>query len=103
MVDTNDKWIRERTGIRERRIVSEHQSTSSLAVDASLKALQVANLRPTDIDLIICSTSTPEYIFPATACLVQDRIGAIKAGAFDLVGSLLRVHLRDQYGGTVHS
>ena len=72
------------TGIRERRIVSENQSTSSLAVDASLKALQVANLRPTDIDLIICSTSTPEYIFPATACLVQDRIGAVKAGAFDL-------------------
>jgi 3-oxoacyl-[acyl-carrier-protein] synthase-3 len=84
MVDTNDKWIRERTGIRERRIASEHQSTSSLAVEASIKALQVANLRPTDLDLIICSTSTPEHIFPATACLVQDRIGAIKAGAFDL-------------------
>ncbi len=84
MVDTNDEWIRERTGIRERRIVSENQSTSSLAIEASIKALQVANLRPTDIDLIICSTSTPEYIFPATACLVQDHIGAIKAGAFDL-------------------
>ena len=84
MVDTNDKWIRERTGIRERRIASEHQSTASLAVEASLKALQVANLRPTDLDLIICSTSTPEHIFPATACLVQDQIGATKAGAFDL-------------------
>lgn len=87
MVDTNDEWIRERTGIRERRIVSENQSTSSLAVEASIKALQVANLRPTDIDLIICSTSTPEYIFPATACLVQDRIGATKAGAFDLLAA----------------
>ena len=84
MVETNDEWIRDRTGIRERRIADEHQSTSSLAVSASIKALEVANLRPTDIDLIICSTSTPEHIFPATACLVQDQIGATKAGAFDL-------------------
>jgi 3-oxoacyl-[acyl-carrier-protein] synthase-3 len=84
LVDTNDAWIRERTGIRERRIAGEGQTTASLAVEASLKALQVANLRPTDLDLIICSTSTPEHIFPATACLVQDRIGATKAGAFDL-------------------
>lgn len=84
MVETNDKWIRERTGIRERRIASEDETTASLAVEASLRALQVANLHPTDVDLIICSTSTPEHIFPATACLVQDRIGAHKAGAFDL-------------------
>lgn len=84
MVDTNDEWIRDRTGIRERHIASENQSTSSLAVEASIKALQVANVRPTDLDLIICSTSTPEHIFPATACLVQDQIGATKAGAFDL-------------------
>lgn len=84
LVDTNDEWIRDRTGIRERRIAGEGQTTASLAVEASIKALQVANLRPTDIDLIICSTSTPEYIFPATACLVQDQIGATKAGAFDL-------------------
>jgi len=84
MVDTNDEWIRDRTGIRERRIAREGQTTASLAVEASIKALQVANLRPTDIDLIICSTSTPEHIFPATACLVQDQIGATKAGAFDL-------------------
>ena len=84
MVDTNDTWIRERTGIRERHIANEDQTTASLAVEASLKALQVANLRPTDLDLIICSTSTPEHIFPATACLVQDQIGATKAGAFDL-------------------
>jgi len=84
MVDTNDEWIRDRTGIRERRIAREGQTTASLAVEASIKALQVANLRPTDIDLIICSTSTPEHIFPATACLVQDQIGATRAGAFDL-------------------
>ena len=84
IVETNDEWIRERTGIRERRIVHDGQTTASLAVDASIRALQVANLRPTDVDLIICSTSTPEHIFPATACLVQDQIGATRAGAFDL-------------------
>jgi 3-oxoacyl-[acyl-carrier-protein] synthase-3 len=87
MVDTDDAWIRDRTGIRERRIARENQSSATLAVEASLKALQVSNLKPTDLDLIICSTSTPEHIFPATACLVQDRIGAIKAGAFDLLAA----------------
>jgi len=87
MVDTNDTWIRERTGIRERRIARESDFTSTLAVTASLKALKVANLRPTDIDLIICATSTPEYMFPATACLIQDQLGASKAGAFDLLAA----------------
>ena len=87
MVETNDEWIRDRTGIRERHIARENQSTATLAVEASIKALQVANLRPTDLDLIICSTSTPEHIFPATACLVQDGIGATKAGAFDLLAA----------------
>jgi len=83
-VDTNDKWIRERTGIRERHIAREREFPSTLGVDASIKALAVANLKPTDIDLIICSTSSPEFIFPATACLIQDQLGARKAGAFDL-------------------
>jgi 3-oxoacyl-[acyl-carrier-protein] synthase III len=86
-VETNDAWIRERTGIRERRIAREDQFPSTLAVDASIKALRVANLRPTDLDLIICSTSSPEYIFPATACLIQDQLGAAKAGAFDLLAA----------------
>lgn len=84
MVDTSDEWIWERTGIRERRIARENQTTATLAVQASIRALQIANLRPNDLDLIICSTSTPEHIFPATACLVQDQIGASRAGAFDL-------------------
>jgi len=87
MVDTSDAWIRERTGIRERHIAREHQSSATLATEASLKALKVANLKPTDLDLIICSTSTPEHIFPATACLVQDQIGASNAGAFDLLAA----------------
>ncbi|HEX5807396.1 MAG TPA: beta-ketoacyl-ACP synthase III [Anaerolineales bacterium] len=87
MVDTNDAWIRERTGIRERHIARDDQFPSTLAVEASVKALRVANLRPTDLDLIICSTSSPEYIFPATACLIQDQLGATKAGAFDLLAA----------------
>ena len=84
IIDTNDQWIVERTGIKERHIAREGQTTSSLAVEAAWKALSVAKLKPVEIDLIICATSTPEYLFPATACLVQDRIGATKAGAFDL-------------------
>jgi 3-oxoacyl-[acyl-carrier-protein] synthase-3 len=87
MVDTNDAWIRERTGIRERRVARDDQFPSTLAVEAAIKALTVANLRPTDLDLIICSTSSPEYIFPATACLIQDQLGANKAGAFDLLAA----------------
>ncbi len=86
-VDTNDQWIRERTGIRERHVAKDHDFASTLGVDAAIKALEVANLRPTDIDLIICSTSSPEYIFPATACLIQDQLGATKAGAFDLLAA----------------
>ncbi len=86
-VETNDQWIRERTGIRERHVANEHQFASTFGVDAALKALEVANLPPTDLDLIICSTSSPEYIFPATACLIQDQLGATKAGAFDLLAA----------------
>ena len=87
IVDTNDEWIRERTGIRQRHIARQGDSTASLGAAAAIKALTVANLLPTDLDLIICSTSTPDYIFPATACLIQDEIGATKAGAFDLLAA----------------
>jgi 3-oxoacyl-[acyl-carrier-protein] synthase-3 len=83
-VDTSDEWIITRTGIRERRIASEHESTASLGASAALDALQRTNLTPNDIDLIIVATSSPEHLFPSTASLVQDRIGAAKAGAFDL-------------------
>src|SRR4030065_1418520 len=84
MVDTDDDWIQSRSGIRQCHIANDEESTASLAKDAALNALRVANLNPTDIELIIVSTSSPEHIFPATACLVQDRIGASHAGAFDL-------------------
>ena len=86
-VETNDEWIVERTGIRERRVARDGETTSTLAVEAAWKALRIANLKPTDLDLIICATSTPEYIFPATACLVQDKLGATRAGAFDLLAA----------------
>src|SRR4030042_2950287 len=84
MVDTDDEWIQSRTGIKQRHIASEDESTASLAKDAALNALRVANLNPIDVELIIVSTSSPEHVFPATACLVQDQIGATHAGAFDL-------------------
>ncbi len=87
MVETNDAWIRERTGIHERHVAADDQFPSTLAVDASIKALKIANLHPRELDLIICSTSSPEHIFPATACLIQDQIGATKAGAFDLLAA----------------
>ncbi len=87
MVETNDTWIRERTGIQERHIAREDQFASMLGVEAATKALKIANLHPRDLDLIICSTSSPEYIFPATACLIQDQLGATKAGAFDLLAA----------------
>ncbi len=87
MVETSDEWIRTRTGIRERHIADDEQTTASLATEAALRALDVANLKPADIDLIIVSTSSPEHTFPATACLVQDRLGAVKAGAFDLLAA----------------
>ncbi len=86
-IDTSDEWIYSRTGIRQRHIASPEQTTASLAVEAALNALEVANLSPSDLDLIIVATSSPEHIFPATACLVQDRLGAEKAGAFDLLAA----------------
>lgn len=86
-VETNDEWIRSRTGIEQRRIADSDQSTASLATDAALKALRMANLPPSRLDMIIVTTSSPEHIFPATACLVQDQIGATNAGAFDLLAA----------------
>ena len=86
LVDTSDEWIRTRTGIRERRI-STGMSTSDLAYEAGTRALQSSGLKPEDIDLIICATITPDYFMPSCACIVQDRLGAINAAAFDLVAA----------------
>lgn len=83
MVDTSDEWITTRTGIKERRIVTD-QTTSDLAVLAGKVALEHAGVKPEAIDMVIVATITPDMAFPATACLVQDRLGCARAGAFDL-------------------
>lgn len=70
MVDTSDAWIQERTGIRERHIVAENQVTSDLALKAAERALDAAGIRPADLDLIIVATTTPDQIFPSTACIL---------------------------------
>ena len=84
IVDTSDDWIFARTGIRERRIAGEGETTATLAFEAAARALVVAGLHPSQLDMIIVATSTPEYIFPSTASRVQDYLGAARAGAFDL-------------------
>jgi 3-oxoacyl-[acyl-carrier-protein] synthase-3 len=84
MVDTSDQWIRERTGISERRIADEDETTATMATRAAEAAMEMAAADPLEIDLIIVATATPDYPFPATACLVQRSIGADHAGAFDL-------------------
>ena len=83
-VETDDEWIQTRTGIRERRIASENESSTTLGYQAAQAALEVADILPVDIDLIICATSSAENNFPATANLIQDWLGASRAGAFDL-------------------
>jgi len=84
MVDTTDEWITSRTGIRERRIASKEVAASDLGIEASKIAIADAGLKPEDIDLIIAATITPDMAFPATACIIQDKIGAKNAGAFDI-------------------
>jgi len=84
MVDTSDGWIRTRTGISERRIAGDDETTASMAIQAAWRALETAGVSPSQLDVIIVATATPDYAFPATACLVQDALGASHAAAFDL-------------------
>jgi 3-oxoacyl-[acyl-carrier-protein] synthase-3 len=84
LVDTSDEWITTRTGIKERRLAADDQFTSDLAAEAAKKALEKADIDPEAIDLIIVATITPDMPFPSTACLVQQKIGATHAAAFDL-------------------
>ena len=84
MVDTDDQWIVERTGIKERHIVAEEQYTSDLAYNASIKALQAAGISANDLDLIIVGCTTPDLIFPSTACILQSKLGCLGIGAFDV-------------------
>lgn len=84
MVDTSDEWISTRTGIKERRIVNEDQAASDLAYEASKKAIQAAQVKPEELDMIIVATITPDMVFPATACVLQERLGVKGIAAFDL-------------------
>lgn len=87
MLDTTDEWITKRTGIKERRIVDNGTATSDLAIKASQRALEDAKVLPTEVDLIITSTITPDCLFPSTSCFVQEKIGAVNAGAFDILAA----------------
>ncbi len=101
LVDTTDQWIRERTGIRERRVAAEGQTTCDLAEQAALNALDAAGLRPDQIDLLIVGTTTPDLVFPSTACLLQHRLGMAECGAFDVnaacSGFIYALSVADQY------
>src|SRR5208283_118725 len=84
IVSTSDAWISERTGIKERRIAGEKQATSDLAAEASIKALENAGMKAKDLDLIIVATVSGDMPFPSTACILQHRLEATKAAAFDI-------------------
>lgn len=84
IVDTSDEWITTRTGIRERRIAAENIAASDLSSEAAKQAIEMAKLKPQDIDLIIVCTVTPDMMYPSTAAIVQNNIGAVNASAFDL-------------------
>jgi 3-oxoacyl-[acyl-carrier-protein] synthase III len=84
LVETSDEWITTRTGIKERRIVRDDETASGLAIEAAVDAIGFANIDPAIIDLIIVATSTPDFLYPSTACIVQSAIGAPHAAAFDL-------------------
>ena len=83
-LDTSDAWIRERTGIAQRHIADESQGSSDLALEASRRALQAAGVAAAELDLILVATSTPDYVFPSTACLLQDKLGVKGSAAFDV-------------------
>jgi len=87
MVETSDQWITERTGIKERRQAAPHETTSTLSVKASRKALEMAGITPEDLDLIICSTISPDMPLPSTAAFIQRDLGARSCCAFDLAAA----------------
>src|SRR5688572_25921960 len=100
-VDTSDEWIRDRTGIRERRIAREDETTSDMALVASRRALEMAGLRPGDLDMIIVGTVTPDLPMPACAAFLQKKLGAGPVPAFDLsaacAGFLYGLSIGDQF------
>src|SRR5947207_11084318 len=101
MVDTSDEWITTRTGIKERRIAAADEYTSDMATKAALAAIEQAGISPKEIDLILLATATPDMLFPATACLVQTKIGATKAACLDVsaacAGFLFALEIAQQF------
>ncbi len=101
VVDTSDEWILSRTGIRERRVVAEGQTTSDLGYQAALKAIEAAGVSVDEIDLIVVGTTTPDLIFPSTACLIQQKLGVRGCPAFDVnaacSGFVFALSVADQY------
>src|SRR5690554_2125201 len=83
-VETSDEWIVARTGIRQRHLAEPEVTTSQLATEAARRALEAASLQAADIDLIVLATSTPDWVFPSAACLVQKALGATGCAAFDV-------------------
>ncbi len=100
-VDTSDEWIQERTGIRQRRIAAIDETASSMGEHAAREALTAAGLEPESLDLIIVATSSPDRIFPSTACLLQHRLGVRQCAAFDVQaacsGFVYALSIADQY------
>src|ERR1051326_3252719 len=101
IVATSDEWITTRTGIKERRIAAQDETTSEMAAKAALKALEQAKIKPEDVDLILVATATPDMLFPATACFVQKKIGAKKAACLDIAaacaGFLFGIEIAQQF------
>jgi 3-oxoacyl-[acyl-carrier-protein] synthase-3 len=101
MVDTSDEWITSRTGIKERRIAAKNEQTSDMAAKAAFKAIEQAKISPTEINLILVATATPDMLFPATACFVQKKIGATNAACLDIsaacAGFLFGIEIAQQF------
>src|SRR5204862_6351492 len=101
MVDTSDEWIITRTGIKERRSAAKDENTSDMAAKAALKAIKQAKISPTEINLILVATATPDMVFPATACFVQKKIGATSAACLDIsaacAGFLFGIEIAQQF------
>jgi len=104
MVDTSDEWITTRTGIKERRILDDHLAASDMGYMAAKQCLETAGVRPVDVDMILTATITPDYLFPATACQIQAKLGADNAAAIDLEaacsGFVYGVNIASQFIGT---
>ncbi len=101
IMDTSDQWIRERTGICERRIADDHEATSTLGETACRRAIEASGVDPAEIDLIVVGTTTPDLVFPSTACLLQKRLGLPDCGAMDVnaacSGFIYAMSIADKY------